>query len=211
MFWRKFTKRVVYHFRRLEVDIVAEQSEQLLDILEQNVLLGFLLGDSDTYSSENFAEIERDYHLLFKQAVLAHDFSALYAYAYMLIKKNMSRKSFRIALQKKGQNFSPAFLQNRKKESLHDLKKAEYLLRYILNIDPQHADAYLLLGWLLQYVDQGKKDTLRYRANLWERIIGDAAIIQNKIRIFMKIFMKFISPAIIMKRMWSCTVRLCRG
>ena len=162
------------YFRRLEVDIVAEQSKQLIDILEQNVLLDLLLGDSDTYSSENFSEIERDYRLLFKQAVLAHDLSTLYAYAYMLIKKNISRESFYTSLQQRGQDFSPSFLQERKKEGLHELKNAESLLRYILNVDPQHTDAYLLLGWLLQSIDQGKKNIVRYRANIWERMIGES-------------------------------------
>ena len=167
------------HFRRLEVDIVAEQSEELVGISEQNVILDLFLGESDSYNSEGFSGIERNYRLLFKQAIFAHDLSLLYAYAYMFIKKNISRESFYAALEKRGQNFSPSLLQYRKKESLHDLKNAEYLLRYILNVDPQYVDAYLLLGWLFQYVDQGKKNIVKYRANIWERITGEHSNVEQ--------------------------------
>ena len=161
------------YFRRLEVDIIIEKTKELFHTLEENFLLELLTGEEGKYSSKNFVQIEQDYRLLFKQAILAQDLSMIYGYAYMLIKKNTSESSFYRSLEKKEKSFSSSFLQKRKKESLHELKNAEYLLRYILNVNPQHADAYLLLGWLLQYIDQGKKSIVKYQSNLWERLIAE--------------------------------------
>ena len=160
------------YFRRLEVDIIAERAKNLFHDLQKNVILDLLIGERGNYKKENFSEIEYDYRLLFKQAILAHDLSMIYAYAYLLIQKNTSEEAFYKSLETIGEDFSSSFLQDRKKESIHELKNAEYLLRYILNVDPQHADAYLLLGWLLQYIDQSKKALVRYRANPLERLFG---------------------------------------
>ncbi len=170
-----YAERSIY-FQRLEVDIVVEQNQQSLELsgLKSKLVLKLILGDREVYNLENFRALERDYQLILKRAVSANNLSTLYGYAYALTQKNLERERLYQRLQEKGSHLSEQFLQKAKKEILQDLKNAEYLLQYILHVDPSHTDAYLLLGWLYQYVDERKKFLVQYKRNLIASLIQSA-------------------------------------
>ena len=159
------------HFQRLEVNIIAEKNEIALYNIDSNKLLELIVGEQEIYKTQNFLETERNYRLLYKQAVLAQDLSTLYGYAYLLIKKNIEKEKFYTKLEKVNQLLSSAFLRKEKTKILKQLKSAEYLLDYILNVDPLHMDSYLLLGWLHQYIEERKKVIVSYDGNLFEKLI----------------------------------------
>ncbi len=166
-----YNKDSIY-FQRLEVDIAAEQNQRLLEIIPENLYLKFIVGDIDIYNARVFAEIEKEYRLVFGQAVAAEDLSLLYGYAYALIKKNVEREAFYVRLGQRGQAFSASFLRRRKREILQGFKDAEALLTYALNINPLHIDSSLLLGWLHQYIDERKKVKVQYQAAFYKRFAG---------------------------------------
>lgn len=58
-----------------------------------------------------------------------------------------------------------ALTKYRKGKILQKLKQAEYDLLWIIYANPSHADAYLLLGWMYQYIDVRKK-TIVFPENL---------------------------------------------
>lgn len=76
------------------------------------------------------------------------DYGTIYGYSYLLITKAVNREN--IYLEKK------ALTESRKKKILQELKEAELNLRWILYANPSFSEAYLLLGWLHQYIDLRK-------------------------------------------------------
>lgn len=167
-----YTERAVY-YQRLKINIASEKNQRLLEsrardlvVLDQSDLVA-LVSESDPYDSQTYDELIFGYRAALKEASDVGDLSLLYGYAYILIKKNTEREAFYENLQNKaftakqgltgltpgGVSLPQSLLIEKKEEILRDFKHADYLLQYILNVDPLNVDAYLLQGWLYQYID----------------------------------------------------------
>ncbi|MCC5816035.1 MAG: tetratricopeptide repeat protein, partial [Leptospira sp.] len=77
------------------------------------------------------------------------DLGTIYGYAYLLTSRA-------VLLEKKLQD-NQSLTLSKKKKILKELKQAEYELNWIIHADPTFTDAYMLLGWIYQYVDISKK------------------------------------------------------
>ena len=159
-----------FEYQRLEADIAAEQNEVLNEVLPKSADLSLISGEVNIYKSNAFERMEKNRRLLFTQASLNQDLASLYGYAYVLIKKNVQKERFYFKLDGKVNEISPKFLQQGKKKILHDFKNAELLLKYIINSDAQNINAYLLLGWLYQYIDGRKETIIKYQRSLLAQI-----------------------------------------
>ena len=168
-----YNERAVY-YQRLKIDIAAEKNERLLEsrardllVLDQSDLVD-LVSESDPYDSRTYDELIYGFRTALPQASDIGDLSLFYGYAYILIKKNTEREAFYEKLQNTayaqkqgitglrpgGVSLPQSLLIEKKEEILRDFKHADYLLQYILNVDPLNVDAYLLQGWLYQYIDE---------------------------------------------------------
>ncbi|HNO26519.1 MAG TPA: hypothetical protein PKK94_26295, partial [Leptospiraceae bacterium] len=78
---------------------------------------------------------------------------ALFGYAYYLINKNIAYDSH----YRETKRMTAA----RKDKILESLKLAEYELKWIIFSEPTYSEAYQLLGWLYQYIDQSKSVRLK--------------------------------------------------
>ena len=151
------------YFQRLAVDITVQQKQHLLAFLPIELKTGFISANSNFYNTDIFSEMKKDYEFLYPQAIFNQNLSVLYGYAYLLIRKNVERENLQLSLQNLDYSFSLADLQGYKREVLRELKEAKNLLKYILNIDPLHVDASLLLGWLQQYIEKRREFMINYR------------------------------------------------
>lgn len=77
------------------------------------------------------------------------EYATIYGYAYYLIARAVQSEAYYINEE--------ALTRYRKGKILEQLKKAEYDLQWIIYANPNYTDAYLLLGWLYQYIDVRKK------------------------------------------------------
>ncbi|MEQ9366025.1 MAG: hypothetical protein RIF32_17410, partial [Leptospirales bacterium] len=167
-----YRERAVY-YQRLKINIAAEKNKRVLEsrtrdlvVLDQSDLVA-LVSESDPYDSQTYDELIFGYRAALETASDVGDLSLLYGYAYILIKKNTEREAFYENLQNEafaarqgltgltpgGASLPQSLLIAKKEEILRDFKHADYLLQYILNVDPLNVDAYLLQGWLYQYID----------------------------------------------------------
>ncbi|HMV41083.1 MAG TPA: hypothetical protein PLS71_13745 [Leptospiraceae bacterium] len=77
------------------------------------------------------------------------EYATIYGYAYYLVSKAVQSETYFIN--------EDALTRARKAKILNQLKQAEYDLQWIIYANPNYTDAYLLLGWLYQYIDVRKK------------------------------------------------------
>ena len=77
------------------------------------------------------------------------DYATIYGYAYYMVSRAVQSESFHINEE--------TLTRSRKALVLQELKQAEYDLQWIIYANPNYTDAYLLLGWLYQYIDVRKK------------------------------------------------------
>ncbi|MBX7058985.1 MAG: hypothetical protein K1X75_13045 [Leptospirales bacterium] len=169
-----YHERSIY-YHRLKNDLAAEKNRFLMEAQEKQFLflsqsdVAGVFQTQDPYRADTFDEILGVYRSAQGEAADAGDLSMIYGYAYALIKKNVEKEAFYARIQEAaaseqrtiterlrpgGVYLPPDLLRQKKEETLRDLKSAEYLLIYMLNVDPLQADAYLLLGWLYQYLDE---------------------------------------------------------
>jgi hypothetical protein len=78
--------------------------------------------------------------------------ASLFGYAYYQIQKSIEMDEY---YRKKG-NLTP----NKKDKILENLKIAEFELKWIIFADQEFIDAYLLLGYLYQYVDLSRIEAI---------------------------------------------------
>lgn len=165
LFPELYDRRAVF-FHRLKVDLAVERNRRRLAWERQKIELDptapltELLSEGDPFEARVFNELVYGYRYAAPEAREYFDHSLLYGYAYTLVQKSVEREKFYDGLLKEGEDLSNAFLQEKKEAVLRDLKEAEYQLQYILYVEPEDVDAYLLLGWLYQYVDERRESTL---------------------------------------------------
>ncbi|MCB1176656.1 MAG: hypothetical protein KDK36_03660, partial [Leptospiraceae bacterium] len=101
------------------------------------------------YLDNDSLEIAENYYTTnHSKAIDTLDLAKIYGYAYYLISKTvLEEENF-----KSENNLTDA----RKKRILKNLKQAEYELLWVIYSDPDYVDAYLLLGWLYQYIEVRK-------------------------------------------------------
>jgi hypothetical protein len=105
-----------------------------------------------TYNSDAF-EIPENFYVKRKDSALrSMDLGAIYGYSYLLISRAVLRES--IYLEKQ------SLTESRKKSILEELKEAELNLQWVIYANPNYNEAYLLLGWLYQYIDIRKRSFL---------------------------------------------------
>ncbi len=184
-----YDDRAVY-YQRLKINIAAEKNKRLLEsrtrdlvVLDQSDLVA-LVSESDPYDSQTYDELIFGYRAALPTASDVGDLSLLYGYAYILIKKNTEREAFYENLQNEAfaarqglTGLTPgsvglpqSLLIEKKEEILRDFKNADYLLQYILNVDPLNVDAYLLQGWLYQYIDDRRSQPVQTVPTFLENI-----------------------------------------
>lgn len=177
------------HYQRAKIDAAAEKNRLLLERQEQSILflspsdVAGVFREQDPYNSETYDEILYVYRTVQREAAQAGDLSMIYGHAYTLIKKSVEKEAFYGRLQEQafaqerqiteriqpgGVGLPGDLLREKKEETLRDLKTAEYLLQYMLNVDPLNTDAYLLLGWLYQYLDEQQAQEVRTLPTLLE-------------------------------------------
>ena len=78
------------------------------------------------------------------------DYATIYGYAYYMVSRAVQMESFHLN--------EDTLTKARKALILQHLKQAEYDLQWIIYANPNYTDAYLLLGWLYQYIDVRKKN-----------------------------------------------------
>ena len=159
-------KRKAVFFHRMKVDLSVERNQKRLSWERQKIELDptapltDLLSEGDPFEARIFNEVVYGYRYAAPEARQFFDHSLLYGYAYALVQKSVEREQFYDSLLREGESLSNAFLREKKEAVLHDLKEAEYQLQYILYVEPDNVDAYLLLGWLYQYVDERRESRL---------------------------------------------------
>ncbi len=119
-----------------------------------------------TYDNNAFEIPEKYYKERKEIAQKTLDLGTLYGYSYLLISKAITKES--IYLEKNN------LTERRKREILVDLKEAELNLQWILYANPNFSEAYLLLGYLYQYIDVKKSSVIEWEnkrdEELFERL-----------------------------------------
>lgn len=150
--------RSVYYHKQ-KIDIAAERNRTSLRLqqLKKGIVdpgeIVDLLTDSDPFDTEIFQELNHGYEVAFEDARTYGDFSLLYGDAYTYVKKAVEREMFVDGLSEKGIYLERDQLREQKEKALQDLKNAGYRLMYILYRDSKFVNAYLLLGWVYEYID----------------------------------------------------------
>jgi len=155
-FYKKYSTR--YH--RTKIDIAmellrlklmwTEESMESLSVKE----ITRALGDKKVFDEEILNQLSHGYRLASAEAMEYSDTSLIFGHAYTLIQKSVEQFGFYDRIQKKGTGLSRQTLEEIKHGILSDLKNAESQLRYILFTEPNDMDAYLLLGWMYQFIDE---------------------------------------------------------
>ncbi|MCB1191267.1 MAG: PD40 domain-containing protein [Leptospiraceae bacterium] len=147
-----FKKFNIPHKRRL--DIWGDVTESLDGIFRAKIFKYF--GDfrdlqffSDLYDDDKLKVLDNYYKEILDSSRKSLDYATIYGYTYYLISKAVKEETYYL--------MEDALTESRKSEILQNLKQAEYDLGWIIYADPVYADAYLLLGWLYQYIDVRKK------------------------------------------------------
>jgi tetratricopeptide (TPR) repeat protein len=105
-----------------------------------------------TYNQDAFDVPERFYNSRKESALKSLDLGAIYGYSYLLISKAVLRESIYLK--------NDSMTHSRKKKILEELKEAELNLQWIIYANPTYNEAYLLLGWMYQYIDIRKRSFL---------------------------------------------------
>jgi tetratricopeptide (TPR) repeat protein len=138
------------------VDLIGRSTYTLSYIFSYDIFRIF--GDfrdldyEKVYNEDSFEIIDKFYNERLIKAREFLDYSTIFGYSYYLVSKATHRES--VYLKKN------LLTSSRKSKILQDLKEAEYNLYWIIFAKPDYADAYLLLGWLHQYIDIRKLDTI---------------------------------------------------
>ncbi|MDH5656803.1 MAG: hypothetical protein OEZ34_12900, partial [Spirochaetia bacterium] len=167
---------ITYH--RLKIDIAAERNDRLLEW--QNSLINLLSPDNiinlitekDPFDSSIFDDLTHGYKLASEEAKLYHDTAVLYGHAYTLLKKSIAREKFYDSIQTGSLYIPNATLMEKKELTLQNLKNAEYQLQYILYTNPENFEAYILLSWLYQYIDQRRTTHVKRPIYFFEKIFN---------------------------------------
>lgn len=157
---RDFQLRHSPLFHRTKIDIAMERHRNVLTWEKRKKRirkeLESLLLDTDPFDGATFLELEYGYRLTIDAAREAGDNSLLYGYAYTLIRKSAERERFYDELLQEGNVIPDSELIAKKHSVLKDLKTASLYLDYIQNTEPDFFDAYLLSGWLHNYLEYRK-------------------------------------------------------
>ncbi len=176
LFPELYTSRAIY-YHRLKVDLAIEHNRRKLEWAEQRIQLldtGDLqnvLEVGDPFDSTAFDALVDGYNFSLGDALRFDDMSLLYGYAYTLVRKSVQREEFYDRLARSTLSLRPERLADYKQAVLRDLKTAEYYLRYIIYRRPNEADAYLLLGWLQQYIDDRRASTVSIPDTFLESVV----------------------------------------
>ncbi|MCS7204880.1 MAG: hypothetical protein NZ853_04225 [Leptospiraceae bacterium] len=156
---------VFYH--RLKIDLSVERFRYLIDWEEKRALfltqkeITNLLVEKDPFAGTIFNDLLYGYReIAFKGSLQNFDYSVLYGHAYTLIRKSIERENYYDYLFRKGYSISNEEMIRRKREILLELKEAEYILQYIMILDPTNEDATLLLSYLYSYIDYRKEASI---------------------------------------------------
>lgn len=144
-----------------ELDLWGDVTESLDYIFRFKVFkyfgdfrdLQFLL---DLYDEDKLKVLDNYFQDRLDDARNSLDYATIYGYAYYLISKAVQEEGYYIR--------EDALTKAKKSEILQKLKQAEYDLDWIIYANPLYADAYLLLGWMYQYIDVRKR-TIIYPEN----------------------------------------------
>ncbi|MCB1309925.1 MAG: hypothetical protein KDK30_17175, partial [Leptospiraceae bacterium] len=148
--------------------LLSNRQKEFLVLDREDIL--DLFATTDPYKSQTFDQLLYGYRAIQAEASEVGDLSMHYGHAYALIKKNVEKEAFYDRIQSNGVRLPADLLRDKKKEILRDFKNAEYLLQYILNVNPLHVDAYLLLGWLHQYIDERRNVRLEIEPSYIEQV-----------------------------------------
>ncbi|MDX1959717.1 MAG: tetratricopeptide repeat protein [Leptospiraceae bacterium] len=104
------------------------------------------------FDSESLELLDSYYKDKLEKSRASLELSTVLGYAYYLISKASSEEK----------NFveKDVLTYARKKRILEQFKQAEYELKWLIYADPDFTDAYLLLGWLHQYIEVRKQTLL---------------------------------------------------
>ena len=105
---------------------------------------------------DSFLEMKEYFKMRADTARKSLDYATIYGYAYYLVSYAAQTESFHINEQ--------TLTFARKAKILQNLKQAENDLQWIIYANPEYTDAYLLLGWLYQYIDI-RKNTITFPEN----------------------------------------------
>ncbi|HMV77203.1 MAG TPA: hypothetical protein PL163_01645 [Leptospiraceae bacterium] len=108
------------------------------------------------FSTDRLRSAEKFYEENLKTARENLDAGTVYGFSYFLIMQSVMNESHYL-----NEN---SLTYARKKEILKNLKQAEYELRWLIYADPDYTEAYLLLGWLYQYIEV-RKNTVVFPEN----------------------------------------------
>lgn len=171
-------KSVEYH--RLKIDIAMERNRTRIEgdrrkfaLLDPKNVIN-LFQEGDPFDATAFNEVVHGYKFAATEARRAGELSFVYGYAYALTQKSVEREAFYSRIMEEGVTVAEDLRREKKQDTLRDLKTAEYLLQYILYVEPENADAYLLLGWLYQFIDDRRARTITRPESLPEQIVNFA-------------------------------------
>jgi len=139
-----------------KINLLGATTKTLSSLLNFKVIKYFIdfkdFNYISTYNSDAF-EIPENFYVKRKESALkSMDLGAIYGYSYLLISRAVLRES--IYLEKQ------SLTDSRKKSILEELKEAELNLQWVIYANPNYNEAYLLLGWLYQYIDIRKRSFL---------------------------------------------------
>ncbi len=176
--FQEFYSRYSVKYHRMKADTAMERNRILLDAgrrktaLISTKSLKSIVKEEDPFDAATFNEILHGYQLASEEARQIRDLSLIYGYAYTLIQKSVEREMFYDELQREGTVFPESTLKEKKNAVLADLKRAEHQLQYILYTDPSYTDAYLLLGWMYQYIDSRRQTRVFVRPGYANRLVN---------------------------------------
>jgi Tol biopolymer transport system component len=135
-----------------QLDVQGRSTETLAFFFKNEIFR--LFGDFRdlqyvNYLDSDSLEIAKNYYEKSLEAAKDNlNLGVIYGYAYYLIARSV--------LEEENYRRENNLTYARKKKLLGDLKQAEYELLWIIYSDSDYVDAYLLLGWLYQYIEVKK-------------------------------------------------------
>ncbi|NBU97966.1 MAG: hypothetical protein EBS19_07120, partial [Spirochaetia bacterium] len=148
------------------INLLGTTTKTLSSLLNFKLIKYFIdfkdLNYITTYNSDAF-EIPENFYIKRKETALKSlDLGAIYGYSYLLISKAILRESIYLENQ--------SLTELRKRGILEELKEAELNLQWIIYANPNFSEAYLLLGWLYQYIDIRKRSLLEWEDKREEEV-----------------------------------------
>lgn len=175
LFNELYDRYAVYYHRR-KVEIVQERNRHQVEWQKNRFRLlqnleGFVQ-DEDPFDEGAFNEILNGYGTALPFAREFGDLAMIYGASYALIQRSLEREALYDSLLEEGVFLPDDSLQKKKEAILRDLKTADYHLQYILYVDPAHVDAYLLRGWLYEYLEYRRGLPLKRKPSFFDRAIN---------------------------------------